>query len=202
MAKRLKSSWRWRALLILTGLFALGLGHFTWFVAEGLTDELTPSDVAIVLGNQVYADGRPSARLAGRLDRALDLYRDKVVPNIIVSGALGVEGHNEAVVMRQYLIDKGVPAERVLADEFGFNTAATARNSARLMEAHGWRSATAVSQYFHIARCKLAFRQAGISPVYGAHAHYFEARDVPSLLRDYLGYWAYLVRGSGKRGEN
>lgn len=195
-------TWRRRLYLVLVLIAAPVLVHFTWFVVEGFTDELTPSDVAIVLGNTVHPDGKPSARLAGRLDRALDLYQAKIVPNIIVSGGLGVEGHDEAVVMRQYLIEKGVPADRVIADSFGVNTAATALNSARIMGERGWKSATAVSQYFHIARCKMTFSRAGITPVYGAHAKYFELRDFPSLVRDYGGYWVYLVRGKGRRADD
>jgi vancomycin permeability regulator SanA len=197
-----RQRWRRRVLTAALVVIVPFAGHFLWFLLEGLTDERVPSDVAVVLGNAVEENGEPSPRLAGRLDAALALYREGVVPYVIVSGGLGLEGFDEAVVMRDYLVKHGVPADRVVADSFGINTAATARNSARIMEERGWRTATAVSQHFHIARCKLAFRQAGIKTVYGVHARYFEGRDYPSSLRDYVGYWAYLIRNSGRRGDS
>jgi vancomycin permeability regulator SanA len=159
---------------------------------DGLTDDLSRSDVAIVLGSKVEPGGQPSVRLAARLDRAAALFDAGVVPRIIVSGGPGIEGFDEGVVMRDYLVGKSVPADRILVDSLGYNTAATARNSAAIMRANGMKSATVVTQYFHISRTRLSLRAQGIDPIRSAHAKLLEWRDVYSTLREVVAMVAYL----------
>lgn len=186
--------WKRRLVLGLGGMaaaFALCAGAI---VVDGLTDVDGRSDVAIVLGSRVFASGRPSPGLRARLDRALELYRTGEVGALIVSGGLGAEGFDEAHVMKRYLMDRGVPEQAILQDSAGVNTAATARNSAVLMREHGFRTATAVTQYYHIARTTLALRNAGIAVNATAHARIFELRDLYSIPREVVGYAAYLVR--------
>lgn len=172
------------------GLFLLAAGALA---IEGLTDEVRPSDTAVVLGNQVHPDGTPSARLAGRLDRALALYRDGDARSIIVSGGVGREGVPEGDAMKLYLVERGVPASAVIVDNAGANTWATARNAAAIMQTHRMTSAIVVSQHFHIARTKLAFRKHGFL-VGGAHARFFELRDLYSTAREVPAYVKYLLR--------
>jgi vancomycin permeability regulator SanA len=163
-------------------------------VGDGLTDELIPADVAVVFGNTVTPDGRPTARLQARLDRACRLYRQHLVTHLVVSGGLGREGVDEATVMQRYLLAQGIPADQISVDHQGLTTALTARYTATLMQTHGWQRVIAVTQYFHITRAKLALRQAGIPVVYGAHAEYIEWRDAYATLRDVLGLYAYVLR--------
>ncbi|MNF08809.1 hypothetical protein D3C80_2093210 [compost metagenome] len=61
------------------------------------------------------------------------------------------------------------------------------------MQLHGFDSAIVVSQYFHIARTRLAFRQAGLGAVGSAHPAYFELRDLYSIAREVPGYAKYLL---------
>jgi uncharacterized SAM-binding protein YcdF (DUF218 family) len=164
-------------------------------VADGLRDEIHPADVAIVPGNTVESDGQPSARLRARLDKTLELYRGGLFAHVIVSGGVGAEGFDEAEVMKRYLVSRGVPEDRVIADGGGATTYLTARNAAEVMRRNGWGSALIVSQYFHIARTRLAVEGFGVRPVYSAHAEYFELRDLYSVTREVIGYGAYLARG-------
>ncbi|MBH0142681.1 YdcF family protein, partial [Pseudomonas syringae pv. tomato] len=73
-------------LLSLGLLFILTAGLIAM---DGLSDNAQTSDAAIVLGSKVTPDGVPSARLQARLDRAVELYRQGRVRNIIVSGGTG-----------------------------------------------------------------------------------------------------------------
>ena len=162
-------------------------------VANGLSDDTAPRDVAVVLGNQVFPDGTPSPRLAGPLDRALDLYRSGMVKAILVSGATGVEGVPEGDAMKRYLTARGVPEAHVLVDNEGVDTWATARNTERILQEHGLHSAIVVSQFFHIPRTRLAFARHGMA-VGSAHARHFEWRDVYSTARELPAYASYLLR--------
>jgi uncharacterized SAM-binding protein YcdF (DUF218 family) len=179
-----------RVLLAGMGVFALAAALI---VVSGLRDDIHPADVAVVLGTTANPDGTPSPRLAARLDAAAGLYARRVVGNVIVSGGVGVEGVDESAVMKRYLVGLGIPASRIVADSLGLTTAATARNAAAIIRRNRWSSAVVVSQYFHIPRCRLALRRAGIAPVYSAHARYFEPRDLYSIAREVVGYPAYLA---------
>lgn len=180
--------------LIIVLLFAIPA---ILIISDGLNDEIGKSDVAVVLGNTVQPDGKPSPRLQARLDKTIELYQKGFFPNIIVSGGFGVEGFDEAVVMRQYLVNHNIPADHIFLDSEGKTTNLTAKNSAQIMKQHNWQSAIIISQYFHISRTRLAFSNYGISPVYSAHANYFELRDIYSLFREIIGYFSYFL----KRGD-
>ena len=186
-----------RLLLLSAALMAIFfLATAAAIVIDGLHDDVAAADIAIVLGSKVELDGRPSARLRARLDRALELYRSGLAPRILVSGGTGVEGHDESAVMREYLLSRGVPADRVHADPGGNTTMATARNAARFMTAGGMKSATLVSQCFHLPRARIALRRCGVSTVHTAHAAHFELRDLYSIAREVPAFYAYLFFSS------
>lgn len=185
-----------KILLLLAFLSLFFIFPAVFIVTDGLVDEVHSADVAIVLGNTVNPDGNPSPRLQARLDKTIELYQKGLFPNIIVSGGVGIEGFDEAVVMRQYLIDQNIPADSIFLDSEGRTTNLTAKNSARIMTQQNWQSAMIVSQYFHISRTRLAFTKYGISPVYSAHANYFELRDLYSIAREVIGYFSYILRGA------
>jgi len=176
------------------GACAAFAAAFLAISAAGLWDDARPADVCVVLGNTVGRDGRPSDRLRARLDKAVELYRAGTFPEVIVSGGVGEEGFDESAVMKRYLVERGIPEARVHTDGRGLDTFETARNARAEMAARGWRSALVVSQYFHVPRCRLALRRAGIGDVSSAHANYFEPRDLYSTAREVFAYAYYLVR--------
>ena len=180
-----------RACLAALAVVAFGLGALIW---DGLHDEIEPADIGVVLGNTVHPDGTPSRRLAARLDRTAELFKEGIFPLILVSGATGKEGHDEALVMRDYLIERGVPAAQVLVDSEGRTTFATAANTRRVMDERRLSSALVISQYFHVPRARLALRRSGIARVYSAHARFFELRDIYSVPRELVGLLSYAMK--------
>ncbi len=164
-------------------------------IFDGLSEDIQASDVAVILGSKVELTGRPSARLAARLDRGIALYKAGVTKTLIVSGGAGTEGFNEAIVMRDYLFRRGVPLSGIIVDEFGYNTDETAKNCAAIMLLKGFKSVIIVTQYFHISRTRMALRLHDIKNVHSAHAHYFEIRDIYSTAREAVALPAYWVRG-------
>jgi len=173
-------------------ILALLLAPVVTLIWSGLADQIQPADVALVLGNQVYSDGTLSPRLQGRLDQAVTLYQAGWFPRIIVSGGTGKEGVPEGTAMKKYLIQCGIPEDAIVVDNEGVNTYASAKFTANFLQTHQLKSALVITQFFHIPRSKLALSKFGVSPVYHAHADYFEARDFFSTLREfpaYLKYW-------------
>ena len=182
--------WWWRLALAVLLVFGLELA---WILADGLTDDAARADLIVVLGNKVMPTGEPHPRLAARLQAALDCYVAGCAPALLVSGGTGHEGHPEARVMRDWLVARGVPAAVVHVDDAGLTTRHTARHAAALMAERGWARAIVATQAYHVTRCKLALRQAGVPDVGSVHARYAEPRDVYSLVREAIGLWAYVL---------
>jgi vancomycin permeability regulator SanA len=180
-------------------LLILGFGTAGLLVWRGLTDNVSHADVALVLGSKVNPDGKPSAGLQARLDKAFDLYQKGFFPKIIVSGGTGKEGFPEGTVMRDYLVGKGVPAEAILVDNEGWTTRASAVNTAHFLEQHQLASVLVVTQYFHIPRSKLALKKEGITRIYNAHSPHFGLRDIYSIFRELPAYVKYSFHPD-KRG--
>ena len=183
--------WLWRALAAGVAVVLIAAGAV---IATGLLADAPAADVAVVLGNTVAADGKPSPRLAARLDRACDCVAAERCKIVFVSGGVDPDGHDEAVVMRDYLLARGVPAARIVVDSLGNDSWATARHASAYMREHGYTSALAVTQYFHVPRTMLALKRQGVAQVGGASPRFFEARDLYSILRELPALAWYAVR--------
>ena len=148
--------------LALTALLgALFLIGFVYYMETHLP-EAKESDVIIVLGAQVKADGTPSVALERRLTAALESYQ--VSPQtIIVCGAQGVnEPRAEGDVMREWLLARGVGAEHVVAETESFNTRENLANAKAIMQERGLTRALVVTSDYHVPRALVLCHQAGI----------------------------------------
>ena len=183
-----------RALQLAGGTALLVLTAAATLVWCGLNDDIHKADVALVFGNTVKPGGNPSPRLQARLTRTLELYRGGWFSTIIVSDGIGKEGYDEAAVMKNYLVAHGIPKDRIITDNQGTTTYASAENTLRFLREHKLNSVLVVSQYFHVPRARLALKKFGITPIYSAHAQYFEARDIYSIGRELVGYICYSFR--------
>jgi vancomycin permeability regulator SanA len=114
--------------------------------------------VAIVFGAGA-PDGHPTPYLSRRLDIALDLYKRGKVTVILVTGDNSRPDYDEPTVMRQYLVDHGVPSARIVRDFAGFDTWASCVRAKKIF---GVDHATLVTQDFHLPRALLLCRSAGI----------------------------------------
>ena len=168
------TSWVRRGSFVLVGLGLLAgtavLGSAGWVraTAAGHTygdaelDRVPATPVALVLGAQVCPDGTPSAFLAGRLDLAKRLYDAGLVEVILVSGDHGAREHDEPDAMRTYLVDAGVPADKVVADHAGFDTY---DSCSRAQRTFGVERLTVVTQGYHLPRAVATCRALGLDAV-------------------------------------
>ena len=191
MKERRRRSIGWLGLALagacLAGTYLAGVA------ASGLAQTPRPAELAVVLGNTVEPDGRPSARLQARLDTALGLFRSGTVRRILVSGGIEEPGHrDEAAAMAAYLRGHGVPGDAILEDADGTNTMETARHTAALVEPGA--GVVVVSQWFHLPRAVLVMRRFGLHPVSADWPRWFEARDLYSFLREAVALPSYAVK--------
>lgn len=187
---RLRSSLRWTTALLVVA-FSVGAGVIA---TDGLNDKIAVADVVVVPGNTVNPDGTLSPRLRARLDVALALFKSKKCLLVLVSGATGKEGVDEAVAMSKYLIAMGVPGDRIIQDSAGFNTEATARNTAQALRQRNLKSVLIATQFFHVTRLRSLLEREGVRVVGNAHPQYFELRDAYSLAREVIAMLALPLR--------
>jgi SanA protein len=167
MARMSRSSVVGGAMAVLSG-FA-GAAVMNWWIARyargfcfSHVAELPPRQVAIVLGAKVHPDGSPSTALEDRLEAALELWRAELVSEVLVSGDAHATEHDEPVAMRQWLIDHGVPRDRVRCDAAGFRTLDSMQRAASVFDVP---SAVVCTQSFHLPRAVFLARRAGIDAV-------------------------------------
>ncbi len=165
-------------------------------VGYGMRMPSEPCDVAVIFGNALDDSGAPKPVLAARLDVGVQCYRAGRCPAFLVSGAIDGPGLNEATAMRDYLVARGVPAERIAVDDQGDNTLATAQHTRAYLQAHGLSRVLIVSQYYHLARARLAFERVGIARanISAAYPRRFQLRDVYSSWREVPAYAIYALR--------
>jgi uncharacterized SAM-binding protein YcdF (DUF218 family) len=137
----------------IVGVIALG-GYTTFRIwQQGATDERgRPVDAIVVLGAAHYGN-EPSAVFAARIDHAVELWLQGVAPYLVVTGGRAPgDTTAEADVAQEYAEDRDVPAEAILAERTGRDTAESLANVAAIMRARGLRSALFVSDRTHMLR--------------------------------------------------
>ncbi len=147
------------ATAVVVAFLLVTLSHVVSF---GRTDFRREADAAVIFGAKVHPDGEPCAALRDRLDIGIDLYHRHYVDYLIMTGGRDPNGLFEPEVMLEYAVARGVPQDRVLRDDEGHNTLASARNCQRIASEVGFKRLLAVTQYFHCARVKLLFERAGL----------------------------------------
>jgi vancomycin permeability regulator SanA len=115
--------------------------------------------VALVLGAQVDPDGSPSPFLAARLELARRLFVSGKVRVLLVSGDHMNWDYDEPDAMRSWLIDHGVPDQKIVLDYAGFDTYDSCARAVRIF---GVRRAIVVTQTYHLPRAVMLCRRLGL----------------------------------------
>jgi uncharacterized SAM-binding protein YcdF (DUF218 family) len=155
--------WIWRGCL-LAGL-AVVIYVAVTFVQVWLAsrrDEAAPADAIVVLGAAQY-DCIPSPVLAQRLDHALELYRDGVAGQIVVTGGKQ-EGDRctEAETSKGYLQAAGVPSSDITREDGGSNTWESLAAAARTLRNEGLTRAVLVTSGYHALRADAIADELGL----------------------------------------
>jgi vancomycin permeability regulator SanA len=116
--------------------------------------------VAIVPGARVY-NGKPLVHLEARLQMALSLYQAGRVKTILVSGAETAESA-EVTTMTNWLLERGVEREDILADNGGSRTRETMNRAAEVFDVH---DAVICTQDVNVERSVYLAQAAGIDAV-------------------------------------
>lgn len=150
--------------------------------------DVPETEVAIVPGALVDADGKMSTMLADRVEQAAALWHAGRVKKILVSGDHQSWSYDEPDTMRKALVRDGVPPRDVFEDHAGFDTWAT---MVRARSIFGVRKAVVVTQGFHMPRALFLAEEAGIDATgltsdlhpYGFQGAKSDVREVLSRVK-------------------
>ena len=152
-----------------------------------------PADVAVIFGNALDEAGAPKPVLAARLDVGVRCYRTgsaRRSSSAARSTARAERGDRDARLSRG--------ARRAGRPDRGRRRRqhATAQHTLAYLQAHRVSRVVIVSQYYHLARARLAFERVGIAraDISAAYPRRFQLRDVYSSWREVPAYAVYAAR--------
>jgi uncharacterized SAM-binding protein YcdF (DUF218 family) len=124
------------------------------------------ADVALILGNRAYRDGKPNPCLTGRVDTGIALAKDGLVRQLVLSGGIDREdGRIEAEVMQQHARDAGYTGT-LLLEPVSSTTRENLSMSRAVLQAAGVKSVIIVSEPYHLWRVERLARAAGFDRLF------------------------------------
>ena len=140
----------------------------------------------IVLGCAIWGDV-PSPMLADRLRTAASVYKTGSCDYVLVSGdSADPDKYDETGVMAEFLVNEGVPRERIFCDQLGLSTYESMN---RALKVYHIDTAVVVTTGFHVPRSVFDARSFGIEAV-GV-----EAINSGYVIKLYNYFREYVARG-------
>ena len=163
-------------------------------------------DYLIILGCGLREDGTPTPLLQGRIDRALAFARRQKEQTgrdlyFVPTGGKGPdEVISEGMSIRNYLVEHGVPEERILVEENSADTYENMKNAREMILAHGNGGNIAFSTTnYHVFRSGLYARFVKMRAVgMGAKTKWYfwpnaSVREFAGLLTQHRGKQALIL---------
>jgi len=195
--QRRRSLWPLWAVALTVAAVAVFLGITSIrIVRQAGLQEIHPSDAIVVFGAAQYA-GHPSPVFRARLDHAYDLFQRGVAAVVITTGGSGDDPtFSEGGVGHDYLMHRGIPQPRLIAETQGSDTASSAERVAVIMRTNRMRSCVAVSDAYHVFRIRKLLEHEGVR-VYVAPRPDSRPRSVwqrvLAVLREAASYTAWRL---------
>ena len=153
------------------------------YIADDMKNVKKGVSAIIVPGAGLESDGTPGVVLKDRLDTAIELFKAGVATRILVSGDHGDDYHNEALAMKEYVIEKGLPADAIFMDHAGFTTYETMY---RAREIFGVTSCVIVTQKYHMYRSIYIARGLGLDAYGMPSGIHINLKYLPLEAREFL----------------
>lgn len=161
----MKNKMRWIVLILLLVIASGGLGM--WMLTSKWLDEgLEPKadgthEYAIVLGAKVKKGNIPSLALQYRLDAALTYAKEYPHVKLVLSGGRGPdEDIEEAIVMRDFLLENGIDENRLLIEDKATSTYENLLFSQDILPSD-INSITIITSDYHLQRAKILASKLG-----------------------------------------
>ncbi|WP_138751059.1 YdcF family protein [Paenibacillus sinopodophylli] len=153
------------AWLTIAGVF--WCGYLLWLI-NGYNSQkpIMKADAGIVLGAALW-NNLPSPALKERLDFALELVQSRTVDKLILSGGLDANGatKTEAEGMRDYLLAKGISADKLLLENKSTSTYENLAFSKKIADEKKLGTLLVITHDYHAARAKEIAKKLDFSPL-------------------------------------
>jgi SanA protein len=136
-------------------------GYFK--IAQNYTRGSQPEiNVAMVLGAGIINNELPTKVLKERLEKSIDLYNQKKITKILVSGDNSKVDHNEPEVMQNYLVKGGVSEKDIILDYGGRRTIDSCWRAKNVFKV---KNLYIITQGFHLPRATFLCEQQGLDTI-------------------------------------
>jgi uncharacterized SAM-binding protein YcdF (DUF218 family) len=152
-------------------------------------------DAIVVLGCATQ-NGQVSGMLQERLNEAILLYQAGYAPYILVSGGVGVgNALSESAVMRAYLIEMGIPRDKILVENRSLRTWENLAFSKQVLAQNNLSSILIVTSSFHLARALFTANRMGFEQIHfsGAQSNAHDFQFFFNYLREVFALLYYIV---------
>ena len=143
----------------------------------------------VVLGAGIRQN-KPSPMLEDRLLTAIELYSKNIAPKILVSGDHENNDYDEVTVMKNYLIENGIPSEDIFLDHAGISTYDSIYRTKKIFKAN---KVIIVTQKYHLYRSlyiskKVNLKAYGVSSSRQTYAFQIkrDIREIFARIKDFL----------------
>jgi SanA protein len=146
-------------------ILVLGVNLFVKYNVRNVlfknAEKVPACKVGIVFGAGVHGN-IPSNYLRDRLDASIELYKNKKVQKLLLSGDNGRDAYNEIIVMKTYCVQNGVDSAHIYLDYAGFDTYSTLFRAKHIFNI---QEAILISQKYHLARAVFIGQNLGIKSI-------------------------------------
>ncbi|MGL5123565.1 MAG: ElyC/SanA/YdcF family protein [Fusobacteriaceae bacterium] len=122
--------------------------------------EVKGNHAIVILGYALGENGIMQNTLIERLNKGYELYIKNPTSPIIVSGGVQKGGVTEAFLMKNWLVEKGIPAELIHMDDLAKDTVGNALYSTEILATLNAKKVTLVTNASHIRRGLTVFQEA------------------------------------------
>lgn len=148
-------------------------------IVSGNSELLTDIDYIVILGAGIRR-GKPSPMLEDRLKTGISLYNNDISNKILITGDHMNDDYDEVTVMKNYLLEHGIPEEDIITDNYGISTYDSIY---RVKNVYKSNKVVIVSQRYHLYRALFLSDNLDLKS-YGVEAD----------LRYYYGQWYREIR--------
>ena len=148
-------------------------------IVSGYSELLTDIDYIVVLGAGIRR-GKPSPMLEDRLKTGISLYNNDISNKILITGDHMNDDYDEVTVMKNYLLEHGIPEEDIITDNYGISTYDSIY---RVKNVYKSNKVVIVSQRYHLYRALFLSDNLDL-----------ESYGVEAYLRYYYGQWYREIR--------
>ena len=117
-------------------------------------------DFIVTLGYALNSDGTMHETLIKRLDQTYLAAIANPDAKIIVSGGVQKSGVTESNLMKKWLIEKGIDANRIIPEDKSKDTVDNALNSVEILKVNNAKNIILITSASHIRRAKTIFEEA------------------------------------------